>query len=86
MAAAAVSEVDEQRLAYLTALFKASGLSPREAEARAYLFYAYNFAETVVSRTETAEDTHKRHDLCAGYLIGDLPRMKKASRTSGAVS
>jgi len=43
------------------------------------LFYAYNFAETVVVRAESPEETKKRHELCAQYLIGDLPRSKKDS-------
>jgi len=70
MAAAALTEVDEQRLKYLAALFKGAGCKDEEARARAYLVYAFNFAESLIYANENAEELRKRRDVCAKVLIG----------------
>jgi AcrR family transcriptional regulator len=49
-AAAAVNAVDAERLARVAGLFNALGSKPAEAEARAFLFYAFVFGQSLIAR------------------------------------
>jgi AcrR family transcriptional regulator len=49
-AAAAVNAVDAERLARVAALFGGLGHKPAEAEARAFLFYAFVFGQSLIAR------------------------------------
>lgn len=65
-AAAAVEEVDQQRLAYLVSLLRQLGLADEEARMRAYVTYAYIIAEGLVSRPDSAGLA----ETCERWLIG----------------
>lgn len=49
-AAAAVNRVDSERLARVAALFGGLSHKPAEAEARAFLFYAFVFGQSLIAR------------------------------------
>jgi AcrR family transcriptional regulator len=68
-AAAAVAEVDQQRLAYVQALYKRIGLDDADAAARAYLMYAYNFAESAMNTIENTKDAKARRQLVQDVLL-----------------
>jgi AcrR family transcriptional regulator len=53
-AAEAVNKVDAERLARVAALFGALGVKPAEAEARAFLFYAFVFGQSLIARRSDA--------------------------------
>ncbi|MBS0416479.1 MAG: TetR/AcrR family transcriptional regulator [Proteobacteria bacterium] len=73
LAAVAVKEVDEQRLRYIAALYRSKGLKEEEASARAYLMYAYQFAETLIVTTENEAQQKSRRALCTEWLISGKP-------------
>jgi AcrR family transcriptional regulator len=61
----AVASVDAARLEAVGALYEAMGLAPREARARAHLFYAFIFGRSLIvgGRPEDAA-------LCRAVLLG----------------
>lgn len=64
-ASEALAEIDQQRLAHILGLVKASGVRDDvEAEARAYLYYAYILAEAFVSVPLTSDV----RGVCDGIL------------------
>lgn len=70
MAAAALAEVDDQRLRYLVGLFRSAGCRDDEAQARGFLVYAYNFGEAAIYTDEDPERRKKRRELCKRILLG----------------
>jgi AcrR family transcriptional regulator len=63
-AAATMQEIDAYRLSYFRSVLEANGCAPEEAEARAFLIYAYVIADGTLpgSRTESIRA------LCRGIL------------------
>lgn len=53
-AAAAIEEIDQQRLAYTMSLLRANGVSESKAGAAAYLIYAFVLAEALIPAKATA--------------------------------
>ncbi len=53
-AAAAVNAVDAERLVRVAALFGRLGHKPADAEARAFLFYAFVFGQSLIARRSDA--------------------------------
>lgn len=54
-AAAAIEEIDQHRLAYVTSQLRATGLTEAKAGARAYLIYAFILAETLIPPKASAQ-------------------------------
>ncbi|WP_435537453.1 TetR/AcrR family transcriptional regulator [Azospirillum sp. ST 5-10] len=76
-AAATVAAVDRERLACVSELFAALGLSPAEAYARAHLFYAFVFGDSLLRHDQAAAPFDAPRDLCARLLVpdgGEAPR------------
>ena len=76
-AADAVSEVDEQRLIYLTSLFKRIGCDDLDASVRAYLIYSYNISESLIVTSQTQgnqEMLDARRARAREILIGTSAR------------
>ena len=69
LAAEALAEIDQQRLAYLTALFRQSGFDDRTAQARAYLLYGYQFAVSMIRPSSKRIDSATRHDAVAATIL-----------------
>jgi AcrR family transcriptional regulator len=67
-AALAVAEVDQQRLLHMRNLIQAAGVRDRaEAEARAFLIYAYMLAEALVT-LPLSDDAKRECERCLGVL------------------
>ena len=56
-AAAAIEEIDQQRLAYLASLLRANGMAGPKVGARAYLVYAFILAEALIPAKAAGEVT-----------------------------
>ncbi len=63
LARQAVDEVDERRLSYISQCFSALGFSIAEARARAFILYAYEVAESILSQQGTAAQKKERSAL-----------------------
>lgn len=63
LARQAVDEVDERRLSYIAQCFSALGFSIAEARARAFILYAYEVAESILSHQGTAAQKKERSAL-----------------------
>lgn len=63
-AAATMQEIDAYRLGYFRSVLEANGFSPEEAEARAFLIYAYIIADG----TLPGDRTEPLRALCRGIL------------------
>lgn len=70
MAAAAVAEVDEQRLRYIQSLCRALGSSDDEARVRAFLLYAAQFAECLIRIDESETVRTKRRARLTKSIMG----------------
>jgi|ERR1700741_1162565 len=69
LAAAAVQEVDKHRLSYIGSLLRSIGFENDEADVRAVLLYAYQFAESLIATGETDEKRAKRRAVCVDQLL-----------------
>lgn len=63
-AAAAIAEIDKQRLDYITQLMRRPDANPAEGGTRAFLFYAYLLAEAFL-----AKDTRADYDAVLSVLL-----------------
>jgi AcrR family transcriptional regulator len=63
LARQAVDEVDARRLSYIAQCFSALGFSIGEARARAFILYAYEVAESILSHQGTAAQKKERSAL-----------------------
>jgi AcrR family transcriptional regulator len=63
LARRAVDEVDERRLSYIAQCFSALGFPIGEARARAFILYAYEVAESILSRQGTLAQKKERSAL-----------------------
>ncbi|UTW12773.1 TetR/AcrR family transcriptional regulator [Marinobacterium rhizophilum] len=70
-AALAVQSVDEERLKCVSSLFGKLKLSPEEAYARAYLFYAFVFGQSLLNDQSCSLDPKKIKQHCTRFLIED---------------
>jgi AcrR family transcriptional regulator len=68
-AAEAAARVDEHRLRSIEALYAKMGLTPKEAEARAVLFYAFLFGESLLFLEHTARKRASLIAACADSLL-----------------
>jgi AcrR family transcriptional regulator len=82
VAAAAVKEVDQQRLTYLQSLCRALGSSEEEALARAYLLYAAQFAECLITADESSAERTKRLARLTKTIMGTDAIFAKADNTA----
>jgi AcrR family transcriptional regulator len=83
-AAAAVAEVDEQRLTYYQSLCRALGSSNEEAQVRAYLLYAAQFAECLITVDEKPDERAKRLARQTKSIMGsDAIFAKAETRANG---
>jgi AcrR family transcriptional regulator len=64
-AAAAIEEVDQQRLAYVTSNLKSLGLDAATADARAYIVYSYILAESMLPGMRNADLVAR----CEAFLL-----------------
>jgi AcrR family transcriptional regulator len=63
LARQAVDEVDARRLSYIAQCFSALGFGIGEARARAFILYAYEVAESILSQQGTAAQKKERAAL-----------------------
>ena len=68
-AAAAVAQVDAIRLERVATLYAALGFSPADAKARAVLFYAFIFGQTLLFPDVTAAEREHMFTACADALV-----------------
>ncbi|WP_084536763.1 TetR/AcrR family transcriptional regulator [Azospirillum halopraeferens] len=68
-ARAAVAAVDRERLACVSDLFAAMGLSPQEAFARAHLFYSFVFGDSLLVHDHAVAPFDEARAICARLLI-----------------
>jgi AcrR family transcriptional regulator len=69
-AAAAVSRVDEMRLARVTELYAQLGHSPAEAQAHGLIFYAFIFGQGLLLPEISAAERDAMMSACAETLVG----------------
>jgi AcrR family transcriptional regulator len=72
-ARAHLESVDSRRLAYIEDLFVRLGCSADEAEARAFLVYAYIQGELSIRHPATRTERLARAEWCADRMLSDLP-------------
>jgi AcrR family transcriptional regulator len=70
-AAQAVASVDAARLKTVGQLYRATGLSPEEAEAQAFLFYSFIFGQSLLVLERGQRKRAQLIAKSAGQLIGD---------------
>lgn len=73
LAAAAVQEVDRQRLSYIASQLRMLGFKEDEADVRAYLMYASQFAESLFATGESQERRSVRLNMTMDELTS-VPR------------
>lgn len=66
-----VEAVDQERLDYTARLFRDIGFEPAEAEARAFMLYAYIFSQGVFSFADEKALQRRIHGLCRGLIAGE---------------
>jgi len=74
LASAAVDEVDARRIAYIAQCFSALGFAIAEARARAFVLYAYEVAESLLSRQGSAAQKRERSALLQRLVLTPLER------------
>jgi AcrR family transcriptional regulator len=84
MARRAVDEVDERRISYHAQVFSALGFSIAEARARAFVLYAYEVAESLLSHQGTAAQKDERRALVERLIVLPLAQGRPAARPARA--
>lgn len=64
-----VARVDAGRMKVVTALYIKAGYAPQEAEARALLFYAFSFGESLIFLERSAAKRAKLMAACADVVV-----------------
>jgi AcrR family transcriptional regulator len=82
VAAAAVAEVDQQRLSYIQSLCRALGFSEDESRVRAFLLYAVQFGECLIKIDETDTARGKRHEQLTKSIVGSDKAFSKSPATT----
>ncbi len=72
MARRAVDEVDSRRISYISQCFSAMGFPMVEARQRAFLLYAYEVAESILSNQGTAAQKRERSALAERLLLAKV--------------
>ncbi len=72
MARRAVDEVDSRRIAYISQCFAAMGFGLAEARQRAFLLYAYQVAESLLSSQGTPAQKRERSALAERLMVARL--------------
>lgn len=72
MARRAVDEVDSRRISYIAQCFSAMGFPMVEARQRAFLLYAYEVAESILSNQGTPAQKRERSALAERLLLAKL--------------
>jgi len=72
MARRAVDEVDSRRISYIAQCFSAMGFPMVEARQRAFLLYAYEVAESILSNQGTAAQKRERSALAERLLLAKV--------------
>lgn len=70
-AAQVVEAVDQERIDYTARLFVELGFSKGEAEARAFLLYAYIFAQGVFTTKNERDLLERIHQQCCALIAGE---------------
>lgn len=70
-AADAVAAVDRHRLECVSRLFAQMNFAPEQAFARAYLFYAFIFGQSLLVCDRHAADMARTREMCAQLLVGE---------------
>jgi len=73
MARRAVDEVDSRRISYISQCFSALGFPLAEARQRAFLLYAYEVAESILSNQGSAAQKRDRSALAEKLLLTRIP-------------
>jgi AcrR family transcriptional regulator len=73
MARHAVDEVDSRRISYISQCFSALGFPLAEARQRAFLLYAYEVAESILSNQGNATQKRERSALAEKLLLMRVP-------------
>jgi AcrR family transcriptional regulator len=71
----AVDEVDERRISYHAQVFSALGFSIADARLRAFLLYAYEVAESVLSNQGTDAQKTQRRTLVEQLILLPVPSL-----------
>lgn len=82
MARQAVDEVDERRISYHSQVFSALGFSIAEARARAFVMYAYEVAESVLSNQGSDAQKAERRALVEQLIVMQQPGESRPARQS----
>lgn len=69
-AAKVVEDVDQQRLDYTANLFRQTGCTAREAEARALLLFSYIFGQGLLSFHDDRVLKERLHGMCRSLIEG----------------
>jgi AcrR family transcriptional regulator len=72
MARQAVDEVDERRISYHAQVFSTLGFSIAEARARAFVMYAYEVAESMLTNQGTQKQKAERRALVEQLIVSSL--------------
>jgi AcrR family transcriptional regulator len=72
-AARAVAEVDAARLKNVAELYRALGLTREEAEARAFLFYAFLFGQSLLHLNQGSSHLNELISACTAMLTDHAP-------------
>jgi AcrR family transcriptional regulator len=80
----AAARVDAGRMKAVTRLYSQMGYPPQEAEARALLFYAFSFGESLIFMNQSAGARAKLMAACGAALIE--PNTPGSATRSGALT
>jgi AcrR family transcriptional regulator len=80
----AVARVDAGRMKVVTALYINAGCEPQEAEARALLFYAYSFGESLIFLERSAAKRAKLMAACVDVVL-ESDRTDQQVKSGGKV-
>jgi AcrR family transcriptional regulator len=72
-AARIAAEVDAARLKNVAELYRVLGLAPGEAEARAFLFYAFLFGQSLLHLDQGSSRSNELISACTAMLTGHAP-------------
>jgi AcrR family transcriptional regulator len=81
MARQAVDEVDERRISYHAQVFSALGFPIPEARSRAFVLYAYEVAESLLSHQGTDAQKSQRRLLVEQLVLTHLPQENSSKPT-----
>jgi hypothetical protein len=85
-----VARVDAGRMKAVTGLYIKAGCAPQEAEARALLFYAFSFGESLIFLERSAAKRAKLLAACVDVVLESsgraAPQVKSGGKAKQRVS